>query len=130
MTLRARLAETYPSVGFGGNGHPGDGDLLRKDGVHAAGKAQLNGTPHLTAVQSAFDKGGHDRAEGADVVEVTAHEVTDFAVQGRVVLFGGFQVLADPQIGQGFRVAALEGNLVFDVDPVTLGVFLSVICLS
>ena len=76
------------------------------------GKAQLHWPAHLAAVERALDKGGHHRAEGADVKKVLAHKVPNFPIKLGVVLFGGLQVLAHPQILQRLRVAALQGNLI------------------
>src|SRR5699024_1864509 len=125
--LAAHLGALFLRIRLGGDSDAGDGDLLGQDGVDAAGKAQLDRAAHLAAVQRALDKGCHHRAEGADVVEVPAHEIADFPVQGRVVLFGGFQVLVHTQVAQSFGVAALEGHLVPDVDAVALGVLFGVL---
>ena len=116
--LVAHLGAFFLRVGFGGDGHAGDGDFLRQDGVDAAGKAQLYRPAHLSAVERALDKGGHHRAEGADVKKVLAHKVPNFPIKLGVVFFGGLQVLAHPQILQRLRVAALQGNLILDVDAV------------
>ena len=74
--LVSHLGVFFLRVGLGGDGHAGDGDLLRQDGVDAAGKAQLHWPAHLAAVERALAKGGHHCAEGADVEKVLAHPIT------------------------------------------------------
>ena len=106
-------------------GHTGNRDFLGEDGIHAAGKTDLDGSPHLTTVEGAFDKGGHHRPKGADIIEIPAHKIPDFPVQKGIVFFGRFQIFIHSQIGQRLCVAALQGDLVFDIDAVTFTVLLN-----
>ena len=122
--LAPHLGPLLFGVRLGGDGHAGNGDFLRHNGVDAAGKTKLYRAAHLAAVERAFDERGHHRAEGADVKKVLAHEIADLSVQRRVVFFGGFQVFVYAQIGQRFGVAALQRHLVLDVDAITGGVLL------
>ena len=93
--LAAHLSTLLLGIGLGGDGHAGDGDFLRDDGVHRPGKAQLDGAAHLTAVQRTLDEGGHDGTEGADVEVVLAHIVPQLGIDVGVGLFGSFQVGVD-----------------------------------
>ena len=98
---------------------------MGEDGIHAAGKTNLDRPPHLTTVEGAFDKGGHHRPKGADIIEIPAHKIPDFPVQKGIVFFGRFQIFIHSQIGQRLCVAALQGDLVFDIDAVTFTVLLN-----
>lgn len=72
-----------------GDGDARDRDLLRQDRIDATREADLHRPTHLPAVQRAFDKGGHYRTEGANIVEVLAHEVADLYINIRIGFFHG-----------------------------------------
>lgn len=118
MCLRPISFPLLLGVGLGGDGHTSDRDIPEQDGVHTAGKAQLNRAPHLAAVQSALDKGSHDGAEGADVIEIPAHEIPDPAIQLRIGFLRRFQVTLNLQIGQRLGIAALQRHLGLDINAI------------
>ena len=86
--LSAHLRALFFGICLSGNCNTSDGDLLGHDGVNTAGKAQLDGSSHLTAVQCPFDKGSHHSTKGADVIKVFAHKVTNLEVQVAVIFLG------------------------------------------
>ena len=119
----AHLGAFALCVGFGGDGYPGNGDLLRQNGIDRAGKAELHRPAHLAAVEVPLYKGGHHGAEGADIEKVLAHEIPHLCVQGRVCFFCVLQILAgNAQIFQGFLIAAVQGDAVFYIDAPARGV--------
>ena len=117
--LPAHFGALFLRVGFRRDGYTGDRDLLGQNGVNASGKAQLYRAAHLTAIQGAFNKGRHDRAEGADVKKVGAHEVPELLVQIFVFFLGLFQlVFVYADSFAGLHVAAVQRNAVFHIDAV------------
>src|SRR5690606_28983319 len=97
---------------FGGHGHASDRVLGGDDAVDGAGEGELNGTAHLTAI----DLGGHDGAEGADVVEVFAHPGAGLVALG---LFGFLGIGAVGGVGAG--VLVVEHGFFLHVDVVPIG---------
>src|SRR4051812_17436598 len=57
---------------FIGRRHSRDGNFKRQDRFHRAGKGDLDRATHLTGI----DSGAHDRAKGANIEEVVAHELS------------------------------------------------------
>ena len=119
----AHLGAFLFCVRLGGDGNAGDGDLLRDNGLNAAGEAQLHRAAHLTAVERGFDKGGHYRAKGADVVEVGTHPVPNLPVQIGIGLFLLFhRLLVNIQRLVGFGIVPVQGYAVLDIDTPAGGV--------
>ena len=78
--LAAHFGALFLRVSLGGDGNTRDGDFLRNNRIHTAGKAKLHRTAHLSAVECTLDKGGHNRTECANIVEILAHKVAQLAV--------------------------------------------------
>ena len=117
--LAAHFGALLLRVRLRGDGHTGDGNLLRHDGVNAAGKAQLHRPAYLSAVQRTLDEGSHDCAEGADIVEIPAHKVPQLFVQMLVLLLGILQLVrVHAHKGAGFLVAGVQRYAVLDVDAI------------
>ena len=61
--------------GLVGRRHSRDGDFERHDRLDGAREGELHRSSHLSAI----DAGAHDRAEGANVEEIVAHELPKLA---------------------------------------------------
>ena len=117
MYLRAHLGAFVLCVGFGGDGHPGNGDFLRQNGVNGAGKAELHRPAHLPAVEVPFTK-----------VVITAPKVRIskkfWHMKSRtlrpgpgLLFFASFKSLpATPRYSRASLIAAVQGNAIFYID--------------
>lgn len=106
--LAAHFGALFLSIGLRGDGNAGDRDFLWDDGIHRTRKAQLDRAADLTAVERAFDKRGHNSTKGADIVVVLTHVIAQTAVNVRVTLLGGLEVLADAKSFDGVGIAAVQ----------------------
>ena len=123
--LAAHFGALFLRVSLGGDGNTRDGDFLRHNGIHTAGKAKLYRTAHLSAVERTLDKGGHNRAECANIVEILAHKVTQLAVKLIVLLLCILELVRRyADISAGFRIAAVERHTVLNVNAVAGFAFL------
>lgn len=98
-------------------------NLLRSNRIDASGKPKLDRAAHLSAVQSAFHKGGHDSPESTNIKEIGTHEVSQHSIRIRIFLFGRFDII-DAYIRQGFFITLLQRYIFFDVDPIPRLIFL------
>ena len=102
-----------------GGGHAGDRNFQRQHGLDGLCEADLHGAADLPGV----DARGEHAAEGADVVEIVAHEA---AKAGRLVVglrrellvFGGGRV-AGAQRDIGFAMLLVQHGAFGDVDAET-----------
>ena len=108
--LAAHLSTLLLGIGLGGDGHAGDGDFLRDDGVHRPGKAQLDGAAHLTAVQRTLDEGGHDGTEGADVEVVLTHIVPQLGIDVGSAFLAAFRAGSMPRVLMASASLRLRGT--------------------
>jgi hypothetical protein len=123
--LAAHFGALFLRVSLGGDGNTGDRDFLRNNRIHTAGKAKLHRTAHLSAVECTLDKGGHNRTECANIVEILAHKVAQLAVQLVVLLLCILELVRRyTDISAGFCIAAVERYTVLDVNAVAGFAFL------
>ena len=121
--LAAHFRVLLLRVCLGRDGDARDGHLLRQNGVHAPGEAQLHRPTYLTAVERALRKGRHHRPERADIVEVGAHEVANFFIQMLVLFLGFLQLIGVcADVGTGLFIARVQRYAVFDVDVIMIRV--------
>ena len=103
---------------FGGRRHAGDGDFQRQDRLDGAGEGHLHRAAHLAAI----DPGAQHTAEGADVVEVVAHEAAQprrFLVVVRRQLLGLLHpLILRPHAQIRFPVFLVQDRAFLDIDAV------------
>ena len=98
---------------------PGDAQLDGLNGVDAVGAGHLDGTAHTGTIQPIFGEAGHYGAEGADIIEVVAHEAGQLSLDIRGVCLRHLLVFLDADGREGLFVFCVQIGVVLDVEPVS-----------